>query len=216
MLKEAVAIFTGHIQQMESNGLGESTRDCSVSANTCASASYVSSEHLFNVEVIVTQNMVPLALDTDESYTLDVKTVNSVTTAYIVAETFFGARHAMETLSQLITWDELSNSLVVIKNAHIEDSPVFSHRGFTIDTARNYMEISLLKRIIDGLSYNKLNVLHWHLTDSNSFPFVSNREPLMAIYGAHSARQIYRPADIQELVHYAQVRGPKYSHKYES
>ena len=213
MLKEAAAIFTGYIQQMESNGLGGSTRDCSVSANTCASASYVSSEHLFDVEVIVTQNFTPLALDTDESYTLDVKTINSVTTAYIVAETFFGARHAMETLSQLITWDELSNSLVVIKDAPIEDSPVLPHRGFTLDTARNYMEIPLLKRIIDGLSYNKLNVFHWHISDSNSFPFVSNREPLMAIYGAHSARQIYRPADIQELVHYAQVRGSNYFNK---
>jgi hexosaminidase len=113
----------------------------------------------------------------------------------------------METLSQLITWDELSNSLVVIQNAHIEDSPVFPHRGFAVDTARNYMEISLIKRIIDGLSYNKLNVLHWHMSDSNSFPFVSTREPLMAIYGAASARKVYRPAEIQELVHYAQVRG---------
>jgi hexosaminidase len=119
----------------------------------------------------------------------------------------------METLSQLITWDELSNSLVVIKDVHIEDSPVFPHRGFTLDTARNYMEIPLIKRIIDGLSYNKLNVFHWHISDSNSFPFVSNREPLMAIYGAHSARQIYRPADIQELVHYAQVRGSNYFNK---
>ncbi|EFX90079.1 hypothetical protein DAPPUDRAFT_309875 [Daphnia pulex] len=210
MLKEAAAIFSEHIKQMENNGLGGSTRDCSVSANTCASAApYSSSEHLFNVEVIVTQNIAPLALDTDESYTLDVKTTNSVTTAYIVAETFFGARHAMETLSQLITWDELSNSLVVIQNAHIEDSPVFPHRGFAVDTARNYMEISLIKRIIDGLSYNKLNVLHWHMSDSNSFPFVSTREPLMAIYGAPSARKVYRPAEVQELVHYAQVRGVK-------
>lgn len=209
MLREAVAIFTNYIQQMESNGLGDSTRDCVVSANTCKSASYVTAQHLLNVEVIVTQNTVQLALDTDESYTLDVKTDDTVTTAYIVAETYFGARHAMETLSQLITWDELSNSLVMIQNAHIEDTPVFAHRGFSIDTSRNYVEISLLKRIIDGLSYNKLNVLHWHITDSNSFPFVSSREPLMAIYGAHSARQVYQSADIQELVHYAQVRGVK-------
>lgn len=208
MLREAAAIFTGYMQKMESNGLDGSTRECSVAANTCA-ASYLTANHMFNIEVIVNRNDVQLAIDTDESYVLDVATNNFVTTAYIVANTFFGARHAMETLSQLVTWDEISNSLVVVQNAHIEDSPVFAHRGFAIDTARNYMEVSLLKRIIDGLSYNKLNVLHWHMTDSNSFPFVSAREPLMAVYGAHTARQVYRPADIQELVHYAQVRGVK-------
>ena len=209
MLGEAAAIFTGHIQQMESQGLDGSTRACSVAANTCALPQALA-DHLFNIEVIVTQpGTVRLTIETDESYTLDIQTIDQVTTVYIVAETYFGARHAMETLSQLITWDERSNSLVVIQNAHIEDAPVFAHRGFSIDTSRNYIEVSILKRIIDGLSYNKMNVLHWHITDSNSFPFVSSREPLMAIYGAHSARQVYRPSDIQELVQYAMIRGVK-------
>jgi len=31
----------------------------------------------------------------------------------------------------------------------------------------------------------------------------------MAVYGAYTAKQIYRPQDIQELVHYAMVRGVK-------
>ena len=54
-----------------------------------------------------------------------------------------------------------------------------------------------------------MNVLHWHITDSYSFPFVSTREPLMAIYGAYSPKQVYRPQEIQDLVRYAQVRGVK-------
>ena len=208
MLREGAAIFTGYMQRTESNGLGGSPRECSVAANTCA-ASFATADHLLNVEISVTGNVVQLVIDTDESYTLDVTTTESVTTAYIVAATYFGARHAMETLSQLVAWDEMSNSLVILQSGHIEDSPAFPHRGFAIDSARNFMEVALLKRIIDGLSYNKLNVLHWHMTDSNSFPFVSSREPLMAIYGAHTAREVYRAADIQELVHYAQVRGVK-------
>ena len=66
-----------------------------------------------------------------------------------------------------------------------------------------------MKRIIDGLSYNKMNVLHWHLTDTQSFPFVSTREPLMSIYGAYTPQQVYRPEEVKELVHYATVRGVK-------
>lgn len=208
MLGEAASIFNGYINQMENNGLGGATRECSVAANTCATP-YATADHLLNIEIIVKTNTVQMTLETDESSTLDVKTENSATTAYIVASTYFGARHAMETLSQLITWDERSNSLVILQDAHIEDSPVFPHRGFSIDTSRSYMEVSLLKRIIDGLSHNKLNVLHWHVVDSNSFPFVSAREPLMAIYGAYNPRQVYRPADVQELVQYARIRGVK-------
>ena len=38
------------------------------------------------------------------------------------------------------------------------------------------------------MSYNKMNVFHWHLTDTQSFPFVSKRVPEMADYGAYSSR----------------------------
>ena len=47
------------------------------------------------------------------------------------------------------------------------------------------------------------------MTDTHSFPFVSNREPLMASYGAYSPDQVYQPEDIQELVRYAKIRGVK-------
>lgn len=59
------------------------------------------------------------------------------------------------------------------------------------------------------MSYNKLNVFHWHLTDTHSFPFISNREPRLAMYGAYSPSQVYRPEDIRDIVRYATVRGVK-------
>ena len=69
--------------------------------------------------------------------------------------------------------------------------------------------ISDFGRIIDAMSQNKLNVFHWHLTDAQSFPFVSEREPLMAAYGTYSTSQMYRPDDIRRIVHHATVRGVK-------
>ena len=46
-----------------------------------------------------------------------------------------------------------------------------------IDTARNYIPIDNIYRMVDAMSYNKMNILHWHLTDSNSFPFESKSVP---------------------------------------
>ena len=211
MLKEAAGIFTAIVQQMESNGLNGKERSCSAAANTCGSGAspYSAVDQQFNIEVTITSEAVQLVTDMDESYTLAVETKSSVTSVYIVAPTFFGARHAMETLSQLMVWDDISISLVVLSNASIQDAPTFTHRGLSIDTSRSFIDISIMERIIQAMSYNKLNVLHWHILDSHSFPFVSTREPLMAIYGAYSARKVYRPQDIQQLVYYAAVRGVK-------
>jgi len=34
-----------------------------------------------------------------------------------------------------------------------------------IDTARHYVSIPIIKNVIDGLMYSKLNILHLHLSD---------------------------------------------------
>lgn len=189
--------------------LNESTKTCSVNDQACGARPYAASLHRVNIEVAVTGKDFQIMTTTNESYQLSVISINSTTTIYIAAPTYFGARHALETLTQLMAWDDSVNSLIMISDATIEDHPVFAHRGVMIDTSRSFVEIPLLKRIIDGLSYNKMNVLHWHIADSYSFPFVSAREPLMAIYGAYSPKQVYRPQEVQELVHYGQVRGVK-------
>jgi hexosaminidase len=59
---------------------------------------------------------------------------------------------------------------------------VFPYRGLLLDTARNFIPIPDLKRMIDGMALNKLNIFHWHLTDSNSFPFYSKRVPQVRKY----------------------------------
>jgi hypothetical protein len=50
-----------------------------------------------------------------------------------------------------------------------------------IDSARHFLPVSTIKRMIDGMSTAKLNVLHWHLTDIESFP-VRKRWSFLAIY----------------------------------
>lgn len=57
------------------------------------------------------------------------------------------------------------------------------------------------------MAHSKLNVLHWHLTDDESFPLLTRRVPQLAILGAYHPSAIYRPSDIRSIVQFATDRG---------
>lgn len=44
---------------------------------------------------------------------------------HLKAKTFFGARHALSTLQQLIWYDDEDNLLRILSTAHITDEPKF-------------------------------------------------------------------------------------------
>lgn len=151
-----------------------------------------------------------LTLDSDEGYSLVVHPEGSGLSlvATIHAKSFFGARNGLETLSQLIWSDELSGgALKVLRAASVQDAPVFKYRGLMLDTARNFFPMAVLKRTLDGMAASKLNTFHWHMTDSQSFPFLSDRVPQLARNGAYSPKHVYTVTDVKEIVQYARVRG---------
>ena len=57
------------------------------------------------------------------------------------------------------------------------------------------------------MSYNKLNILHWHITDTHSFPLHLENLPELAKYGAYSASKTYYKNEVQDLIQYAKIRG---------
>jgi len=170
-------------------------------------ASPLSESQIFNVEITVTQIDTQLRLNTDESYQMTVQTRGDTTTATILASTYYGARHALESLSQLIAYDEINNSLMVVSSAMVSDEPAFSYRGIMLDTGRNFYPKEEIMSLLDTMATNKLNTFHWHISDSASFPMYSQRQPQMAYYGAYSPNKVYYPADIREIVTYANLRG---------
>jgi hexosaminidase len=59
----------------------------------------------------------------------------------------------------------------------VADYPRFSYRGFMLDSVRHFHPVSLIKKLVDGMEANKLNVLHWHITDDQAFPYQSKVFP---------------------------------------
>jgi N-acetyl-beta-hexosaminidase len=131
-----------------------------------------------NVNVNVANVNVPLALGVDESYTLTWPADGSDAT--LTAKTVFGAYMGLQTLSQAVRYDFDSRAYAVAAAPLvISDAPKFAWRGILIDTDRHWLSIKQIRRIIDALGMTKLNILHWHIVDWQSWPLASNAYPLV-------------------------------------
>ncbi|KAF9375578.1 hypothetical protein CPB97_011371 [Podila verticillata] len=138
----------------------------------------------------------------DESYTLDITAAGQGT---IKAKTTWGALHALNTLTQLII-DDGRKGLQIEEPVHIEDAPKYTHRGVMYDTARNFYTVKSLLKQIDALAWSKLNVFHWHITDTQSWPLEIKKHPQM-IKDAYSPREYYSQKDIAAVIKYGRERG---------
>nr|AKR06190.1 beta-N-acetylglucosaminidase [Mamestra brassicae] len=147
------------------------------------------------------------SLEMDESYSIRVQASGATINATVKAGSFFGLRHGLETLSQLIVYDDIRNHMLIVRDVSISDKPVYPYRGILLDTARNFYSIDSIKATIDAMAAVKLNTFHWHITDSQSFPFEVSRRPQLAKIGAYSPAKVYTKQAIKEVVEYGLVRG---------
>lgn len=73
------------------------------------------------------------------------------------------------------------------------------------------MPLNVIKNVINGLAMNKLNVFHWHITDTQSFPIQLEMYPnstgKMAEYGAYGPNKMYSIHEVKDLVTFARKRG---------
>lgn len=141
----------------------------------------------------------------DESYSLQIQPVESsaAVDVKIVAANIFGARHALETLSQLIVFDDDQQAVAIAADVAIVDAPAFVYRGLMIDVSRNFIPIAKLQENIRACGYNKLNVLHLHLSDTASLPVTVPANRNLTDYGAYSAEHIYSEGDLRDLTAFA-------------
>jgi hexosaminidase len=150
----------------------------------------------------------PLQHGVDESYTLEVPATGGAAT--VTAVTAWGAMRGLETFSQL-AWRARHgrdrDMLLVAAGVRVEDQPLYPHRGLMLDTGRTYFPVADILRTIDAMAANKMNVFHWHITDSQSFPIVLPSEPQLAEKGAYGEDMRYTVEDVKRIVEFAMSRG---------
>lgn len=164
-----------------------------------------SSQVLFQNSTSTTASSTLLPTKADESYTLSISEDGS---AKITSHSVVGTLHGLQTFIQLFykhSADEgMYTNLAPVK---IEDAPRFKHRGINLDVSRNFYPVEDILKTIDAMSYNKMNVLHLHMSDSQSWPMEIPALPLLAEKGAYFQGLTYSPGDIDHIQRYALQRG---------
>ena len=137
--------------------------------------------------------------DTEESYSLEIDS----TEIKIKTNTYVGFVRALESVSQLVSEDNQIQGLPL----YVQDSPDFSYRGLMLDTSRHFFSKKSILRTLDAMMYNKLNVLHWHITDDVSFPIELESYPELAAKGAYSSSETYSKQDVLDVIERATSNG---------
>ncbi|KAF2793353.1 glycoside hydrolase family 20 protein [Melanomma pulvis-pyrius CBS 109.77] len=158
---------------------------------------------LTSVNVQIADTRAALQHGVDESYTLEIAPGSS--SIEITAETVYGALHAFTTLQQIVINDG-SNKLIVEAPVSIQDAPLYPVRGIMVDSGRNFISKKKMFEQIDGMALSKLNVLHWHMVDAQSWPLEIKAYPQMT-EDAYSPNEVYTHATISAIVKYAAARG---------
>ncbi|KDP32489.1 hypothetical protein JCGZ_13414 [Jatropha curcas] len=161
---------------------------------------------LKGLRVLVFSSNDQLQYGVNESYKLLVPS-HDKSYAQLEAQTVYGALHGLQTFSQLCYFN-FTTSMVEVPMVPwtIIDQPRFPYRGLLIDTSRHYLPLPVIEKVIDSMAYAKLNVLHWHIVDTQSFPLEIPSYPKLW-NGAYSISERYTFADAAEIVSYAQRQG---------
>jgi N-acetyl-beta-hexosaminidase len=161
-----------------------------------------------------------------EGYGLNV-TATGVTVKAATAQGLFYAFQSIKKMLPANVMAEIpaagSYSLPVVD---ITDQPVYGYRGFMLDCSRNFWTVDEIKRMLDVMSYYKMNAFHWHLTDDQGWRFESKKYPKLNTIAATAPNRrftdmtsasaywinqpygpyIYTWEDMREIVAYAAER----------
>eukprot|EP01006_Ploeotia_vitrea_P015709 TRINITY_DN45879_c0_g1_i1.p1 TRINITY_DN45879_c0_g1~~TRINITY_DN45879_c0_g1_i1.p1 ORF type:complete len:573 (-),score=283.53 TRINITY_DN45879_c0_g1_i1:49-1737(-) len=193
-----------------------------------------SAPQITSLVVTVVQRDVPLSVGVDESYTLTVTQTEATVKAntqwgalrgiesfsqlvHWSAEAGGEALRGKEAVKRRQQWRRMSglerlaasDNVYTVYNVPItvQDKPRFAWRGVLIDTSRHYLTVPTIMRTLEVMSWSKYNVLHWHLTDDNSFPLQSEKYPKFTEKGAYSPYEVYTIDDVTKIVSYAESLG---------
>jgi len=69
------------------------------------------------------------------------------------------------------------------------------------------LPLDIIRKNLDAMASTKMNVLHWHIVDEQSFPLLLETYPLLAKFGAWSPKAVYSADDVKGIIAYANSLG---------
>ncbi len=134
----------------------------------------------------------------DESYSIRV----SEKKILVVAQEETGIIYALESILQLARQED---GLWHIPTLSLNDRPRYPWRGLMIDACRHWIPKEVVLRNLEAMGTVKLNVFHWHLTESQGFRVESKLFPKLHQMGSNG--DYYTQEDIREVIEFAADRG---------
>jgi hexosaminidase len=96
----------------------------------------------------------------------------------------------------------------------IKDKPMYQWRGSLLDVCRHFMPVEKVKEYIEMLSFHKMNILHWHLTEDQGWRIEIKNYPKLTEIGAFRKGEngekyggFYTQEQIKEIVQFAKEKG---------
>lgn len=140
-----------------------------------------------------------------------------------------GLFYALQTIKQLLPdayFTGARSADWTIPQLTIDDTPAFSYRGYMLDVARHFFSKQEVKRVLDIMSFYKMNRFHWHLTDDQGWRIEIPEYPRLTEVGSRRAGSFvnaggstkffddtaygkglyFTLADLREIVDYAKAR----------
>jgi hexosaminidase len=126
-----------------------------------------------------------------------------------------GIFRGIQTIRQLFPASiELNNKQAgkwKIATGTITDNPQYSYRGAMLDVSRHFFGVNDVKKLIDQISYYKMNYLHLHLSDDQGWRIEIKSWPNLALHGGSTQvgganGGYYTQDQYTDIINYAKER----------
>lgn len=129
--------------------------------------------------ILLTRTPYKADANPDESYDLTVSPKQVAITASSGAGLYYGT----VTLWEMLTAASAGQGTAELHCVRIHDQPQLRWRGLMLDSARHMQSIEFLRQLVEWMSLEKLNVLHWHLTDDQGWRLEIKKYPRLTEIG---------------------------------
>jgi hexosaminidase len=103
----------------------------------------------------------------NEEYILDIQSDKIEISASSGSGIFYGIQ-SLKSLFPANSWKNKSTS-IAIANCEVKDEPHFEYRGFMFDVARNFQTKETIFKMLDAMSFYKMNSFHFHFSDDEGW-----------------------------------------------